>query len=327
MGSRDMACRDHLGNEFVSHNARAAEWGLKANVVNSRLKSGWSLERALITPRQCEVRVIKDHLGYEFKTRKEMCAKYGIRPQTFVERLKNGFTLEGALTAVKDTSVIYKGEKFDSLTELCKTMGVSASVVQQRLRSGWSLVDALKRNVKSVSKSCVCPLGVQYESIVAMCRNYGVRKDVFARRLKVGWSFREALGLDVRKGVDAGLRERAREIAGISWGISKGVKAPDGVVYASMKEMCDVYGVENGTFYARVCLGWSLSEALGLNGRGLDVYLYRGEQLNALLEVMRVSRERMSYGGRDGRRYYRVVVRETGQVLFRNSDQILEFKG
>ena len=44
-------CHDHLGREFESKKKRADAYGQNHTTVNSRLKSGWTLEEALTVPR------------------------------------------------------------------------------------------------------------------------------------------------------------------------------------------------------------------------------------------------------------------------------------
>jgi len=43
-------CKDHLNNVFTSKAKRAEHYGLDVGTVNTRLKRGWTLKRALTTP-------------------------------------------------------------------------------------------------------------------------------------------------------------------------------------------------------------------------------------------------------------------------------------
>lgn len=45
-----MRVTDHLGNTFKSKQVMAEYYGKSINVLNSRLKNGWDLEKALTTP-------------------------------------------------------------------------------------------------------------------------------------------------------------------------------------------------------------------------------------------------------------------------------------
>ena len=43
-------CTDHLGNVYPSRRDMGRHYGLDVGVIEGRLKSGWPLEKALLTP-------------------------------------------------------------------------------------------------------------------------------------------------------------------------------------------------------------------------------------------------------------------------------------
>lgn len=93
--------KDHLGQEFPSQSALCRHYNILPNVLNNRLRWGWSLERALTEPVHCagsEGKVCKDYLGNSFKTIKDMCKHYGVSYISYYTRLKKGYGLKTALT-------------------------------------------------------------------------------------------------------------------------------------------------------------------------------------------------------------------------------------
>lgn len=105
-------CTDHLGRKFASVRERAEFYGMIPSVVHNRMKSGWSLERALTVPavtnpHERPVRKpCTDHYGRQFSSVSSMAAYYGMNARVLCCRLRQGWTPERALTeAVRKTAV------------------------------------------------------------------------------------------------------------------------------------------------------------------------------------------------------------------------------
>ena len=51
MAIKKIKCKDHLGREFSSVSKMCLFWGISQQLYSSRIKAGWSLEKALTTPK------------------------------------------------------------------------------------------------------------------------------------------------------------------------------------------------------------------------------------------------------------------------------------
>ena len=94
--------KDHLGREFRYLADMASTWGISPLALQSRIKRGWDIERALTQPKPESLSFlgeeIRDHLGNQYKSFNAMCKAYNLIPQTVKTRLKGGMPLEEALT-------------------------------------------------------------------------------------------------------------------------------------------------------------------------------------------------------------------------------------
>lgn len=100
---KGIACKDHLGNEYETVHDMASKYPCKTSeTYRSRIKTGMSVEKALMTPvakrdyqksRECF-----DYLGDRYETLKAMCDHYEIEPNTYKARRRRGMSVEEALT-------------------------------------------------------------------------------------------------------------------------------------------------------------------------------------------------------------------------------------
>ena len=68
---------DHLGNKFNSFIDMCKHWGIEETVVRNRIKSGYSLERALTSKLKRGDKVVwEDHSGIRYRTFTDMCKAY-----------------------------------------------------------------------------------------------------------------------------------------------------------------------------------------------------------------------------------------------------------
>ena len=117
---------DHLGNEFISISEMCKYWNMTRSTYNARRKNGWSIEKALTTPKK-KIKVEKqewvDHKGNHYPSLNAMCKQYGITHHTFKTRVdKLGWSIEKALTTKKiinsiEISDMY-GHTFPSLKDM-----------------------------------------------------------------------------------------------------------------------------------------------------------------------------------------------------------------
>jgi hypothetical protein len=309
-----MAVVDHLGNKFNTMTEMCEYHGISNSTLSRRLKAGMNLEQALKKVSNERFKVVC-HEGVEHASIKAMCAFYGVSVRTYEGRRRNGKRLKDALEKVDVSKlstpfrsvpvVCYLGVKHKSTSAMCRHYGVDRNLYASRLRRGLSLRAALipeQENGRRVRDH----EGNEFKNLVQMCSYWGVSVRRYAGRKRLGWSLERSL-------TEKPLHNRGRQAIVFN-----------GMRFESKSALSSYYGVSSDAFLSRCKRGWSLGEALGITGRGLDSKIRKGEQLNALLYVENKLR---SYVGRDKRMYFCVVVKDTGQILFRNSDQILEFKG
>lgn len=169
-------CADHLGESFPSVNAMCAAWGVRRDVFNSRIKRGWTLEKALSTPTRGHE--VTDHTGAKFENTTQMCRSWGIDPQAFWSRRSFGWSLERALTTPLSHSEIvtdHEGSTYSGTTEMCAAWGIDPQLFRQRISRGWSVERALTTPVEEREGThCTDHEGAQWRSIREMCTAWGV---------------------------------------------------------------------------------------------------------------------------------------------------------
>ena len=138
---------DHLGNEYKSREDMCRHYGIKGSTFQHRLKLGWSVEDALITPAIEREKRCKDHLGNNFKSIGDMCAYYGIDSIVFNARVRNGWNTKDALTIPANNEKKCKdplGNQFNSHKEMCEHYGIGYEAYNARMKKhNWNLSDAL----------------------------------------------------------------------------------------------------------------------------------------------------------------------------------------
>lgn len=109
MAINKIKCKDHTGREFVSVSKMCLFWGISQQLYSSRLKAGWSVEKALTTPKAWN--------KYEkyFKTN---CEKLGGMNINFIANIfKSGYGIsrEDALQKAREHVKWVKSHKFKEL--------------------------------------------------------------------------------------------------------------------------------------------------------------------------------------------------------------------
>jgi hypothetical protein len=101
------------------------------------------------------------------------------------------------------------------------------------------------------------------------------------------------------------------------------VLCPNGSSFRSATAMARHYGIHITTYKGRIRKqGWTVAEALELEGRGLEVRLIAGEELNRELTVNRKD----WYTGRSGLKRFPVTVIATGERLFLTADEVFKYR-
>ena len=91
---------DHKGNAYVSVGAMCNAYNIDYAMYGSRIRQGWSLEKALETPPE-EVKIGKkecvDHKGNHFRSQAAMMRFWGVTKDQLRSRIELGWTLEQIL--------------------------------------------------------------------------------------------------------------------------------------------------------------------------------------------------------------------------------------
>lgn len=102
MAIKKIKCKDHTGREFASIAEMCLFWVISRQLYSSRIKAGWSVEKALTTPKYKKC----------FKTNYE---KYGGMNINYIANIfKSGYGIsrEDALQKARDHVKWVKSHKF-----------------------------------------------------------------------------------------------------------------------------------------------------------------------------------------------------------------------
>ena len=128
---------DHLGNTFRSISDLCRYHKIGLSTFRERRKLGWSIEKALTTPKKnvsMKRKKCIDHLGNQYASLNEMCRHYGLSRYTFSSRLELGWGLEKALTTpyviAHKTCVDYNNQTFPTLKDMANYYYLPAYALQ-----------------------------------------------------------------------------------------------------------------------------------------------------------------------------------------------------
>lgn len=101
------ACKDHLGNEYISIAAMCKAYNIDPKRYHSLIKAGHTMEELLTHQpiRTYDSGECTDHLGNVFKNKKVMAEHYNIPYKTLLHRLYEKWPLESALTFPLHTTI------------------------------------------------------------------------------------------------------------------------------------------------------------------------------------------------------------------------------
>lgn len=251
MGNRT-ACKDHMGNIFVSQEARAKAYGLNGVTVANRLREGWALEESLTTPLYHHTRpdhVCTDHLGNKYQSLRDMCDYYKMSVSCYQRRRQAGMSLEECLTTPLRNSNSkalvkkYTGENM-SLAELARQYNIDPTTLRNRIvKFNYTVDEAIKMG--SNSYVVTDHLGHTYKSITDMCLHYGITYCMYKRSIAKGLSLKETLTKQYRTSH-----------------VVKTVEDHLGNSFPTVKAMCAYYNVPTTNYFSRLRYGWTVQEAL-----------------------------------------------------------------
>lgn len=185
---QDKTVKDHLGNTYKNTAEMAKAYGLNSNALKHRLRSGWTIEKALTTPlknTKSHVRaermhrakvfepvksIVYDHRGVYYSSIQEMCNRYNASVTKYLDCIAANESIEEALKVGDFHSNNFK------LTgdELERTL-LNATIT--------------KRDVYR------CIVGNKFKTKTDMLVYYGVSNYAFVKRLDKNKSVAYALGM------------------------------------------------------------------------------------------------------------------------------------
>ncbi len=118
--------------------------GKDYELVRSRIKRGWSREKALSTPLIMTEPVVVN--GITYKSLLHACNELDKNYDVIRGRIKNGMSIADAFALpVTNNHIefIYKGILYKTLKEACKALGLPYGRTKFRVQNGWTIEEAL----------------------------------------------------------------------------------------------------------------------------------------------------------------------------------------
>lgn len=247
-GYRSQPVEDHLGHKFPQKKARAQYWGHSARVVDTRLRSGKSLQEALETPSNTRMNPVHDQngtmIGYGTQ---QQARNAGICTQQLNSKLQAGVPAidlhkNRAMTQCMD----HLGHVFEQKKSMCDYWDMTVAAFNSRIKRGYSIERALTESRLQFERNNGTRVAVDnkiYNSIQDACAAYGIQYSTYNYRVKIGFTRQEALMLG-------------------RLGVEKPCKDHFDNTYPQMKQMCMRYHISVRAYLGRRQAGWSLADAL-----------------------------------------------------------------
>ena len=184
-----LECRDHKGNAFPSMKAMCDFWRIPRQRYYSRIRSGWTMARALETPideRMSRSEPIKAPNGKLYANVDLMCEAYGISKTQYMTNVRNGLSMKRALTemtAPMKRPRDHKGREFASINAMCRHYGITKTTLRARLELGWTLKRILETPQDMTRRiECVDHEGRRFPTLKAMLKYHGISYTNFIHR-------------------------------------------------------------------------------------------------------------------------------------------------
>lgn len=241
--------------------------GVTLRAVYQRLKNGWEVERAVMTPpRRSMIWREKDAHTGETVTTRDVIAATGLPPHRIYTRIARGYSGDllryaGSLSACVCRD--HLGREYPALRQMAHAWHISPALLRYRLEKGWSIEKSLTTPPDDRSpRICRDHLGKEYPSLTAMARAYGLTLETLRSRMRKGWSLKEQLTIP----------------AGEGWHRIDGAVCQDhlGHVFPTWKDLWRYHRkrgrtqIKYDTFAGRIRIGWDVKRALFAKVRGGD---------------------------------------------------------
>jgi hypothetical protein len=245
--------------------------------------------------------------GVKYKTHKELCDTYNMEVAKYYDLKRRGFSTAICLglderpnEKVRD----HLGNEYNSTSEMCKYYNVGYKTFKNREELGLSLEDCLKT---TEMVSYTDPNGRIWNNLQHMCTYWKIGVVTYKNRIAKGLSLNEVF------------QSSDIEVVG-----------PNGITYSSYRELGRAYGWKSNDTY-RIAnrhhqLGWSIAEAVGIAGRGLETKIRNGDVLNTKVEVIPQGRQAHLYSN-NGVKYYAVNIKDLNIYTIMSGEEIFNYDG
>lgn len=274
-------CKDHLGRSYATFSSMCKAYGIVPTTLNCRLKSGWSLERALkeklhnMSPRG---KVVKSFEGLKFKSKIAMLRHYGICKSTYERRIKAGYNQRASLLipsgitlkkVFKPSMVVVSGETeyYATSCPICHK-----KLVESKLDIIEHLIQHREKN-ESIEKKEYIVFNKKFKSLIEICEEFSITKSAVQRWMGRGLELEEAVIHCMKN-----KRKRRTIQKKSSWAVEvektlrdkllntssygKVIKNFEGLEFRSKRAMCKHYGISKATYEKRIKAGCNQKASL-----------------------------------------------------------------
>jgi hypothetical protein len=241
------------GDLFESRTLASRHFGITSDVLNTRLKRGWSPEQACgLEPPPSDLSIRYKEIKYENKA--ELAKAFNIPPDIFINRLLNGWNINDALNKPvrKFYIVKIKNKTFYSLKAAAKYVNIPYAAVISRTVRGWTIEQALELNPHPELKEISIKINdKEYSNLKEAAHAHRINYKNFQCRIrKLGWTPEQAAEL-VPPPVSYP-KASAKKI----WFRGK--------QYNSHKELTKTFNISYSIFQSRLQNGRTVEESLDL---------------------------------------------------------------
>jgi hypothetical protein len=257
------------GDFFESRTLASRHFGITSDVLNTRLKRGWTSEQACgLEPPPSDLSIRYKEIKYDNKA--ELARAFNIPPDIFINRLINGWNIDDALNKpVRKFHIVkIKNKTFYSLRNAAKYLNVPYGAVISRTIRGWTIEQALGLNPSPELKEISIKINdKEYSNLKEAAYAHRINYKKFQCRIrKLGWTPEQAAELVPRP---------------ISYPKASAKKIWfRGKQYNSHKELSKLFNISYSVFQGRLNKGRSVEEALDLIKRKIIWARSRSIEIN-----------------------------------------------
>jgi len=270
-------CKDHLGRNYVTFSSMCKAYGIVPKTLYCRLKSGWSLERALTEKLHNRGKMVKSFEGLKFKSKIAMLKHYGICKTTYDRRIKNGYDQRASLlipsgitlkNVFKPSMVIVSGETeyYATSCPICHK-----KLVESKLDIIEHFIQHREKN-ESIKKKEYIVFNKKFNTLNEICEEFSITNSAMKRWLSLGLELEEAVIRCMKNKRKRTCQEKSSWLVEIEKTLKekllntnsyeKVIKNFEGLEFRSKREMCKHYGISVVTYEKRIKAGYNQRASL-----------------------------------------------------------------